>query len=142
MHLQILEDYIAELLEARIENRHEFVETSSVISRLMDIIIEEERRIPDFVIDGDRLDGGEEDFFWPDDVFDDDIEGEFNADEIPLDRDRSSLVDPGFIFPIGGGYFLSIGGRKKDQTMRSMRWVTIVLTVAIVGFVVGLMAAP
>ena len=59
MHLQILEDYIAELLEARIENRHEFVETSSVISRLMDIIIEEERRIPDFVIDGDRLDGGE-----------------------------------------------------------------------------------
>lgn len=142
MHLQILEDYIAELLEARIENRHEFVETSSVISRLMDIIIEEERRIPDFVVDGDRLANDDEDFFWPDDVFDDDIQGELDFDEELTDGDSDGFVDPGFIFPIGGGYFLSIGGHRKDQAMRSMRWMTIVLTVAVVGFVVGLLAAP
>lgn len=56
MHLQLLEDYIAELATEALEGGQEFQETDEIVRRLIDILIIEESRIPDFIIDGDHLD--------------------------------------------------------------------------------------
>jgi hypothetical protein len=55
MHLRVLEDYIAELASDSIDGRSEFQSTDEIVRRLMDIIILEESRIPDFLIDGDHI---------------------------------------------------------------------------------------
>jgi len=55
MHLRALEDYIAELASDSIDGRSEFQSTDEIVRRLMDIIILEESRIPDFIIDGDHI---------------------------------------------------------------------------------------
>lgn len=55
MHLSTLEDYIAELANDSLEGRNEFQSTDEVVRRLMDILIVEESRIPDFIIDGDHI---------------------------------------------------------------------------------------
>lgn len=55
MHLQYLEDYIAELATKGLDGGEAFQETDEIVRRLMDILIAEESRIPDFIIDGDHL---------------------------------------------------------------------------------------
>jgi hypothetical protein len=55
MHLQLLEDYIAELATGRLDEGEEFQQTDEIVRRLMDILIVEESRIPDFIIDGDHI---------------------------------------------------------------------------------------
>ena len=63
MHLRHLEDYVVELASKNIDSTAEFVSIDDVVSRLMQIIVIEERLIPDFVIDGDTLSHFEDDFF-------------------------------------------------------------------------------
>ena len=135
MHLKILEDYIAELAKARFDNRHEYIESSAVIARLMDIIIEEERRIPDFVVQGDHCE--EDDFWglWDDDDFD--LPPDFEGEDRPID-------DPGLERV---GVTFSLVGIVKDsdsrrQAMRSFKWTMTVILVGLIGFAVGLMTAP
>jgi hypothetical protein len=54
MHLSLLEDYISKLLLETIDDPRGTIETSEVCSTLWEILIMEERLIPDFVIDGDK----------------------------------------------------------------------------------------
>lgn len=63
MHLKYLEDYVVELASRNLDNTGEFISTGDVVSRLMEIIVIEERLIPDFVVDGDSLNTFEDDFF-------------------------------------------------------------------------------
>jgi len=53
MHLKILEDYICDLMEVSMEKPHARCRVDTVCGELMDILIEQERVIPDFVINGD-----------------------------------------------------------------------------------------
>lgn len=55
MHLRELENYIAELASKTLESNGAFEDTEEIVRRLMDILIIEESRIPDFVIDGDSI---------------------------------------------------------------------------------------
>jgi hypothetical protein len=55
MHLKLLEDYIAELATKGLDGGEDFQETDEIVRRLMDILIVEESRIPDFIIDGDHI---------------------------------------------------------------------------------------
>ena len=55
MHLSVLEDYIAELANHTLEGTSEFQSIDEIVRRLMDILIVEESRIPDFLIDGDHI---------------------------------------------------------------------------------------
>lgn len=165
MHLKLLEDYIAELAQWRIDNRHEFVETSDVISRLMDILIEEERRIPDFIIDGDRsandgqlgllersglFDDPDEEFteLYSDDDEEDDYF--FSVDGEPVDRDRDDLLhfshgtmmlefdDDGNVHGIVQGYY----HQDTETTVGRFGWTLMTLLVALTAFAVGLVIAP
>ena len=70
MHLSVLEDYIAELANHTLEGTSEFESIDEIVRRLMDILIVEESRIPDFVINGDHFydydtELDDEDFFVP-----------------------------------------------------------------------------
>jgi len=70
MHLSALEDYIAELANHSLEGTSEFQSNDEIVRRLMDILIVEESRIPDFIINGDHLydydsELDNEDFFVP-----------------------------------------------------------------------------
>jgi len=56
MYLKHLEDYVVELASTSLDTRGEFVNTGEVVSRLMDIIVIEEKLMPDIVVDGDNLD--------------------------------------------------------------------------------------
>lgn len=164
MHLRILEDYIADLLKQKIDGRSEFIETSEVISKLMDIIIEEERRIPDFVGDGDSRNIRRSGLFDPDpsdDEFDDDFWAEYLADDCCFDDDDSiealggnrllgyqsnevnSFSDPGFFLPIGGFLItMERTGNKGFGQMRRIKWVAATVIALVVGFVVGILTAP
>ncbi len=53
MHLKILEDYICDLMEISIEKPHARFRIDTVCGELMDVLIEQERLIPDFVMNGD-----------------------------------------------------------------------------------------
>lgn len=70
MHLKHLEDYVVELASSNLDNTGEFISTSDVVSRLMEIIVIEEQLIPDFIVDGDSIHRFEEDFFFVDDYSD------------------------------------------------------------------------
>lgn len=163
MHLRILEDYIADLLKKKIDGGSEFIETSEVISKLMDIIIEEERRIPDFVIDGDSRNIKRSGLFDPypsDGDFDDDFWAEYLADDCcfddddlvaiggnrPLnyeDSDSDSFTDPGFFLPIGGFLItMERTGNKGFHQMRRVKWVAATVIALVVGFAVGILTAP
>jgi len=63
MHLRHLEDYVVELASSNLDNTGEFISTSDVVSRLMEIIVIEEQLIPDFVVDGDSFHKFEDDYF-------------------------------------------------------------------------------
>lgn len=150
MHLQILEDYIAELAKLRFENRHEFIETSQVIARLMDIIIEEERRIPDFVVGGDRMLIGQDQSndslsFW-DSLWDEDLENDISHDAfIPTGRDiQGFITDPGLISPLVGQVTITMGNKttRRWENMRRLKWTALLMTATLVGLVVGLLTAP
>jgi hypothetical protein len=70
MHLSALEDYIAELANHSLEGTSEFQSNDEIVRRLMDILIVEESRIPDFIINGDHFydydtELDNEDFFVP-----------------------------------------------------------------------------
>lgn len=168
MHLKILEDYIAELLKSQIEDRSEFIDRSSVISRLMDIIIEEERRIPDFVVDGDtstRRDAqrplaeemSQEDF-WDLEVDDlDDLDdqlgdlndhwwSEYFNDDSKIEHESNFygvINDPGFLLPIGNFLFtIERTGSSQKPKARRLRWVIILTFAVLVGLAAGLVTAP
>lgn len=119
----------------------------------MDIIIEEEKHIPDFVVNGDisyRDDGllvdiddfkdDDDGLFWPDSDIDDD----FDVLDAPNASRSMHAIDPGIIVPVGGGYFFAIGNfaQEKDKAMRRIKWMSVMTLVAVVSFVVGLLAAP
>jgi len=55
MHLSILEDYISELSLITLDEPHHTSDTSEICNNLWEILIAEEKRIPDFVVDGDQI---------------------------------------------------------------------------------------
>jgi hypothetical protein len=55
MHLSLLEDYISELSMITLDDPGYSLNASDVCTTLWEILIIEERLIPDFVIDGDKL---------------------------------------------------------------------------------------
>jgi hypothetical protein len=55
MHLSLLEDYISELSMVTLDDPDYAVYASDVCTTLWEILIIEEKRIPDFIIDGDKI---------------------------------------------------------------------------------------
>lgn len=55
MHLSILEDYISELSLITLDEPHHRSDTSAICNNLWEILIAEEKRIPDFVVSGDEI---------------------------------------------------------------------------------------
>lgn len=58
MHLSILEDYVSELSLITLDDPNSRIDVSEVRDALWEIILIEERLIPDFVLDGDVLSVG------------------------------------------------------------------------------------
>lgn len=116
----------------------------------MDIIIEEERRIPDFIVDGDRLGDNsaiqvfdddpcqEDDYSWDDILIDD-----YDIHWSDKDRDGDGFIrDPGFSVPLGSFLFtVSSMEPMEGSFMRRFRWI-LVLIVGLLGFAVGVLVAP
>jgi hypothetical protein len=51
----MLEDYISELSLITLDEPHHRSDTSEICNNLWEILIEEEKRIPDFVVSGDQI---------------------------------------------------------------------------------------
>lgn len=55
MHLSLLEDYVSELMLVTLDDPDHTIETAEVCGVLWEILIMEEKLIPDFVVDGDKI---------------------------------------------------------------------------------------
>ena len=56
MHLSFLEDYISELMILTLDDPKHMSKTEEVWGTLLEILVWEEKLMPDFIIDGDKPD--------------------------------------------------------------------------------------
>lgn len=124
MHLNILENYICDLMQMSLEKPNTKRRLDLICGELMDVLIQQERVLPDFVIDGDSkmiISYG---------TF---------ADTGTVNHDKQQ--QPSSNINQSNGIY-DQQAREKDDSMKKVAWLGTTAIISGICFLIGFFVAP